>query len=413
MVRDEPGDEPGVPPGRRDRGGPPPPRADPGGIDLRLLNPAISYFALDSRDPTAIVVGFIAPGFNLPSDLSGLELEALSLGVLKNASAFWVNLHPDEPDRMFDSSLRFPGHLIRALLESDLQLKKDLAKITDPRTPTGRDYWRQLESLAGSAGAMSASSRVWVVPGKSRIHVWRGRYYVAAAQLDVMLESTRLNRTSRKSDPRLRASERVASELLLPRLRELVNEAPQYAALRASYRSLLLAQAFRRNTPKIDPGRWKDLLAISRETSWQPKQVWNAYTDSLAEGEYRVSRKEFRRRGAATEVVTRTYFSGGVDFTDILGSSVVDVVHAPPPPERLAELALSAGFVPVSLGSQTSLRTVSIHTGAPEQARLNASTSGDEQRCELKWRYSRWLWFGGVVLLVAGLSSLTSPPSKL
>jgi len=58
-------------------------------------------------------------------------------------SMFWVNLRPDSPENVIDPYLE-KTDLGRVLLEADHQLKKDMARLTNPDTVEGRQYWDKL-----------------------------------------------------------------------------------------------------------------------------------------------------------------------------------------------------------------------------------------------------------------------------
>jgi hypothetical protein len=54
------------------------------------------------------------------------------------AGDLWVNLRPDASDEIISRGLE-NTYLGQILLAADVQLKKDLSALTDPRTPAGRN----------------------------------------------------------------------------------------------------------------------------------------------------------------------------------------------------------------------------------------------------------------------------------
>ncbi len=69
------------------------------------------------------------------------------IGVTLPNDKFWVNLRPDSPSQIIDSSLE-ETDIGKIMLEADLQLKKDTANFTSPQTPEGREYWDKLYKKA-------------------------------------------------------------------------------------------------------------------------------------------------------------------------------------------------------------------------------------------------------------------------
>ena len=74
-------------------------------------------------------------------------LQYFAIGVTLPNDAFWVNLRPDAPDHIIDSGLA-QTEVGKVMLESDLQLKKDIAKYTSPDTAEGKEYWDKLYKKA-------------------------------------------------------------------------------------------------------------------------------------------------------------------------------------------------------------------------------------------------------------------------
>src|SRR5690606_38563166 len=102
---------------------------------------------------------------------------------------FWVNLNPTEPDRIIDP--RFARtDAGRVLLEADLALKKVVAPLVHPESPSGARFWRELEALYGDrADRACFSVRQWIVPKRATVHATGDELYILDAPLAVKMES--------------------------------------------------------------------------------------------------------------------------------------------------------------------------------------------------------------------------------
>jgi len=106
--------------------------------------------------------------------------------------------------------------------------------------------------------------------------------------------------------------------MILPRVQQAVNEAPEYAELRRVYLSRIAAEWYRQQsahtdmtfTGLIDSG---DITPWVSRQPWSPQDVFNRYVQSYTIGEFNVTRQA--QQGNLIE--TNTYIFGGVDFTSI------------------------------------------------------------------------------------------------
>lgn len=235
-------------------------------------------------------------------------------------NVFWVNLNPNEPDRVIDSRLA-ETDIGRAMLEADLQLKFDTGEIIDPRkSESGKNYWTRLSQIAGQSEStrqkVSAETRTWIVPGPVLVECSGTNVYIVDAPLDVMLESERLQggeSDKLTSTMTAKAAEALAKEIIVPALRMRVNSAAQYAALRQAYHSLILARWWKSQVPaalvpfasEVNTG--DVLFDAKRASAWDYLEVYNTYVQSFKNGVF-----FFAERTATSEIV---YFYGGVDWT--------------------------------------------------------------------------------------------------
>jgi len=262
------------------------------------------------RDETKTLLNFFFIGISLPND------------------SFWVNLRPDSPDNIIDSYLA-QTDAGKILLEADLQLKKDTANFTSPRTPEGKEYWNKLYQKAGELfGSENITiptlTRPWIVPNEIIIRESTDNAYIYKATLKVMLEQDYLkdSTTYNFADARLKQLNEYSSQLIretiIPKLTKDVNTAKRYAPLRQVYYSLILAQWFKQKfygqggmySRLIDK---RNLTGLTSKEDWSKTTYFQAYQKSFQAGEYNIKEQVYSL-GAQT---IRNYMSGGIALGEI------------------------------------------------------------------------------------------------
>lgn len=247
-------------------------------------------------------------------------LDYFFVGISLPDDAFWVNLRPDSPHDIIDPLLGKTG-FGRILLEADLQLKKDTARATDPRTPEGREYWDKLyhkaAELYGTQDMVIPTlTRPWIVPDEIVISESGDSAYIYKATLKVMLEQDRLTGDGAYSftDPREKElneySSRLIRETIIPKLTREINAARRYAPLRQVYYSLILARCFKASHGGL-PVKGREADGRFR-VSYSVAEYYNAYKESFFKGEYRIKAPLSTVHGQEL----RSYTSGGISFVD-------------------------------------------------------------------------------------------------
>ncbi len=125
--------------------------------------------------------------------------EDLQTWLALDPSTFWVNLSPDQPDRIVDERLG-RTNAARVLLEADLQLKRTSAELSDPRTTSGAALWNALKP--GDSGDTCLSDRLWIVPRPAQVHEKDDALYVLEAPLEVRMEADYLTGAHADTCPR-------------------------------------------------------------------------------------------------------------------------------------------------------------------------------------------------------------------
>jgi hypothetical protein len=296
----------------------------PGGIDFSTMQ--LRYVSDTDAGAGGLRYSFeaddVADEDEAPS-FGGLEAAQLSSDALFTwlalpQSSFWVNLNPDQPDKIIDS--RFAKtDAGRILLESDLLLKKTHSKLLDPATPLGDRFWDAVH-FDKATEFPCLPLRLWITPTEASVREDGGQLYILDAPLKANAEFFKISKqppgvTCQQTDAVAEENVKVYQEIILPELDKAVNTDPAYADLRRVYLSRVAAEWLRTRsaqkanafTPIIgsnDVSRWP------ARTKWDEQEVYRSYLKSYNEGEYTYTRQV--RDGGQT--VTVTFGIGGVDF---------------------------------------------------------------------------------------------------
>ncbi|MFG2630330.1 hypothetical protein [Streptomyces sp. NPDC048473] len=306
------------------------PQRAPGGIDFSRLE--LRYLADSGTGAGGLRYAFQAPSATSRNgnSLTGLAhateaSNSFFTWLELDPSTFWVNLNPNEPDRIVDSQLGRTD-AGRVLLQADLTLKKTTGKLIHPDTKLGADFWR---ALSGDC----MSFRTWIVPAPATVYSKGDELYILKSPLNVQMETQYLKQHGgsgavscpEQSKTVQDHNEALFRELILPKVVKAVNTAPEYADLRRVYLSRVAAEWYRKLSLResttyaglIDKG---DISAYTTHENWTPIDTFHAYVRSYTKGEFKVTHRT--RKG--NTIYTRTYIYGGVDFTRVPFSSVTD-----------------------------------------------------------------------------------------
>ena len=285
-------------------------------------NPSFDRIKFTLEDPQAAGFAFLAE----QESLATKAVEFFFIGLSIPQEKLWVNLNPNEPGKIIDPSLR-DTDLGKIILAADLRLKKDIAGITNPRTSkAGRLYWDKLYAKAQELGLedkIPVANRVWIIPDVSQVRESEKEIKIINSPLKICLESEYLGRGSETKSPKQKEladyANRLLKELILPILAQKVNEQGGYSDLRGVYQALLLARWYKNNSS----GGEEQFLKRAAATVWEDtssgltfraENIYSEYLRSLKKGEYNFSESKEGQLDFYLSVITRDYFSGGVDF---------------------------------------------------------------------------------------------------
>ncbi|MDP1853646.1 MAG: hypothetical protein Q8L26_05545 [Candidatus Omnitrophota bacterium] len=291
--------------------------------------PVLKYLSVNSANPFNYF-NFLL-GVN-PQAKENLDREAKKLinyfflGVTLPNHTLWVNLRPDEPERIASEELA-KTDMGRVLLEEDLQLKKDAAKYLHPANAKGKEFWEKLYAAIGKDNVkkmkIATSNRVWIVPDEAVVVETEDGALVASAKLKVLSENEYLKENPQ--DETQVVMEKLMKEIILPALTDEINSGPAYAPLRQIYHSLILAEWFKR---KHKSSASVFALSINRgytnglesELPWAKQKIWQEYVDSYQKSEYKLQDTLFGLR--------RMYWSGGI-VMDLAGQGTTTGFSVP------------------------------------------------------------------------------------
>ncbi|MGW3354232.1 LAETG motif-containing sortase-dependent surface protein [Streptomyces bungoensis] len=299
------------------------PRGGPGGVDFTTLELRyVGGLAKGKGMQYSMKAGMMPdpdqnPGWGGQASMQ-LASDAMFTWLALTPDKFWVNLNPDEPDRVMDSKFATTD-AGRVLLEADLQMKHDFFKAMDPKTDLGKRYWAALPKENGYP--CMPGLRNWIEPKPAEVREQDGGIYILDAPL-------RLRSTAQKTitqgpgtpicDPdeaQIKAAQRVVDSMIVPEVEKTINTAPQYADLRRVYTSRVAAEWIRQQDAKkatdfrpiIDSNDVKRWPLRAPNENWNKDELFKRYRKIFTEGEFTYD--------IDTDHGVQVYIVGGVDFS--------------------------------------------------------------------------------------------------
>ncbi|CAM5250037.1 LPXTG cell wall anchor domain-containing protein [Streptomyces aurantiogriseus] len=299
------------------------PRGGPGGIDFSTLelryvgDPVKGKGMTYSMKADHVPDPDTNPGWGGEAKMT-LASDSFFTWLALTPDKFWVNLNPDEPDRIMDDTFASTD-AGRILLEADLQMKHDFYKAMDPKTDLGKQYWAALPKENGYP--CMPGLRNWIEPKPAKVREQDGGIYILDAPL-ALKSTAQTTVTPGPGEPictpdeaETKAAQAVIDRMIVPAVEKTINTAPQYADLRRVYTSRVAAEWIRQqdtrketdfrpiiNSNKVD--RWP-LRAPNQ--NWDKNELFQKYRKIYTEGEFQY---EIPANGT-----TQIYIVGGVDFS--------------------------------------------------------------------------------------------------
>jgi hypothetical protein len=201
----------------------------------------------------------------------------------------WVNLSPDESDRIMPDELALTD-MGEGMLATDYLLKQLAASLTHPATQTGAEYWRRIPNLKSQ---ISDLSKIWIVPSDAEIYADNDKAFVTNVTLKVR--------------------DQGANAALIPEIERRVNDGAEFAELRQICNAVMLAAWFKLRVKETVLAQvYADKKKMKGVDTAEPgirEKVYEQYLDVFRKGVYDLLIKE--HDPVTDRLVKRRYFSGG------------------------------------------------------------------------------------------------------
>ncbi|MGH3737104.1 MAG: hypothetical protein ACRDT6_16040 [Micromonosporaceae bacterium] len=290
----------------------------PGGVDFSTLE--LRYVGMPANGrglDYSFKAGINPDPDNNPSS-GGLEKAQLASDsfftwLALTPEKFWVNLNPDQPDKIMDDKFG-KTDAGRVLLEADLEMKHDFADAMNPKTRRGALFW---DSLARRNGAPCLHSmRNWIEPRPAKVREQDGGIYILDAPLKLSSVPQKFKtppgsggKQCDLTEVEIQHNQRMVNRMIVPEVERRINEKPTYGDLRRVYTSRVAAEWVKQKNPSEfsriiggnDVSRWP-----IRGQKWDRHDTYQRYLKSYKEGDYSFEREYGGR--------VYVYTVGGVDF---------------------------------------------------------------------------------------------------
>lgn len=278
------------------------PRGGPGGVDFTTLElryvgglgkgKGMTYSMKSDQMPDPDD----NPGFGGEVRMQ-LSSDALFTWLALTPDKFWVNLNPDQPNKVMDTKFGRTD-AGRVLLEADLEMKHDFSEAVNPdKHPGAKRYWDTAPRRNGMP--CFPGVRMWIEPKPAQVREEDGGIYILDAPLKVSTQWLDVDYTvpgstecKDLSDAEKKAIERSIATNVMPLVEERVNTDRDYADLRAVYTARVAAEYIRQQDAE-KPTDFRRIINSDDVTAWplrdphqdwNREQVWNRYMDSIKKG---------------------------------------------------------------------------------------------------------------------------------
>ncbi|MEU0970423.1 hypothetical protein ABZ357_35310 [Streptomyces sp. NPDC005917] len=281
---------------------------------------------------------------------------------------FWVNLNPDQPDRIMDAKFG-KTDAGRVLLEADLQMKHDFYAAMDPKTDLGKEFWAELPKQNGYP--CLPGLRNWIEPKTAQVREQNGGIYILDTPL--ALKSTAQTTVTpgpgtpicTPDEAETKAAQRVVDRLIVPAVEKTVNTAPQYADLRRVYTARVAAEYIRQQDAR-QPTDYHGIINSGDVSRWPlraPNQNWTREA-LFQKYRYIYTHGEFQYDVPANGTV-QVYLVGGVDLSK-------------QPKHNVSAVRFTAQHRYLPRQTQTSVKTYADSTDVTGQVLLGGNTQADD-----------------------------------
>jgi len=246
-----------------------PPSGEPLSLSPAFQPPLLKGVRLSADDPFRFEF-FIDAARPVDAEQTQRLVDYFLAALTMPEDDLWVNLSPDEPDRILCRGFE-KTRAGRDMLAADYVLKQLASSLTHPDTPTGEAYWR-VEN--GKSTIENRLGKIWIVPDTAEVYEQGTTAVITEASLKLQCEDE-------------------SQQVLLPEITRDVNEGKNFARLRQIYHSLILAKWFKTKLRDSLYAAYIDqhkLKGIDTSDPVLKEKIFNLYVESFKKGVYDVIR---------------------------------------------------------------------------------------------------------------------------
>ncbi len=232
----------------------------------------------------------------------------------------WVNLSPYEKDRIVPGNFGFTL-MGNDLLAQDYLLKQIMASLSYPENDLGKQFWqkvyRKSYELYGTTNIpINTFNKVWILPKSAQVYVQGNAAFVVNSQLDVMLEADykALAHHDGGFSENAGAYAQIFREVILPELRQEINEGKNFAVVRQVYNAMILATWYKRHLKDSLLGRMyvgrNEVNGVDIADKNTKERIYQQYLRAYKKCVYNYIKEDYDP--FTQQTVARKYASGGI-----------------------------------------------------------------------------------------------------
>lgn len=239
----------------------------------------------------------------------------------------WVNLSPNEPDRIAPAEFG-TTQMGSDLLAQDYLLKQVTASLVYPEDDFGADFWktvreRTYQRFGHTDIPLNTFNKVWIVPAEATVYEHSGGAFVVESHLRVMLEQDyrslkKLPQDSDLAEDQTRLAAETVREIVIPAIEEQVNNGRHFAKLRQIYSAMILAAWYKKRLKSSLLGQIyvdRNLTSgVDVEDDTITQQIYQRYIQAFRRGVYNYIREDVDPTTGTS--IPRQYVSGGFSLED-------------------------------------------------------------------------------------------------
>lgn len=242
----------------------------------------------------------------------------------------WVNLSPDEPDRIIPKSFATTG-MGRDLLAQDYLLKQLSASLMDPQKELGANFWQAVYAKAqknfwSTNIPIDTFHRIWIIPDQAKLATHQNNVFIMDSHLKIMLEEDFQRHPACKTNCQHQTNNSITAQdtlkpsdqvrtYLLPAIEHEINHGQTFAPLRQIYHAMILATWYKMTLEEtilgqdyVDQNKING-IAINDKTVKQ--KIYDQYLATIKEGVVNLIKEDY---DPVTEsIIPRKYFAGGFE----------------------------------------------------------------------------------------------------